>query len=141
MTSTRKQLILSALLSLTGTLGCAAYAANPSAQRDLFVGERVTIGRDTVTVQWDWTVHDLLGQRFARYAFATSTPGRAPIVIVDGTPRLNGLNLLRSMRAIDVQHIDMLWPSEAGLLYGGLATDGAIVIKTRTANTNRQPLP
>ena len=107
--------------------------SSPSARRDLFLGERVTIGRDTVTIQDNWTVHDLLGQRLARYAFARNTLGRGPLIVVDGTPRIVGLNLLRSMRASDVQHVDVLRPSEAGLLYGGLGVDGAIVIKTRTA--------
>ena len=126
-----KRAVLSALLSLINISGCATLPSSPSPGRNVLLGDRVTIGRDTVPVQHYWTVRDLLGQRLGRFSFALNTPGHGPLVVVDGRPEFDGMRWLLAMRATEVQHIDLLGTSEAAVLYGGVAAHGAIVIKTR----------
>ena len=131
MRNAHKRAVLSALLSLICISGCATLPSSPSPSRDLLLGDRVTIGRDTVPIQDYWTVRDLLGQRLGRFSFPMSMPGHGPLVVVDGRPEFDGMRWLRTMAATEVQHIDLLGTSEAALLYGGVAAHGAIVIKTR----------
>jgi hypothetical protein len=124
------QLARFTLLACVSSFGCAANPSVMFAPRELTLTDRVIVGRDTVAIRDYWSVVDLLAHRLARFSAGNSL-SRTPLVVVDGLPRSDGMESLRSIRAADVQQIELLWPAEAAQRYGGLGADGAIVIRSR----------
>jgi hypothetical protein len=141
MTMRSKQWLSVALAGFSlGTAACVTsspYTASKSAYDVVSMHDRVLIGRDTVVVNGPRTVLELLEGRVARFRFSENALGRSPLVVVDDVSLVDGLGVLSTMRASDVQRIDILWPTEAAFRYGNAGGSGAIVIRTRSA----RPLP
>lgn len=58
-----------------------------------------------------------------------------PLYVVDGVSIENGPAMLRVMRVCDVESIELLRPLDAFARYGLPAGGGAIVVRTRRADT------
>ena len=54
-----------------------------------------------------------------------------PLLIIDDVPMSAGIRLLADMRAEHSSSVTLLRPTDAVTLYGGRASGGAIIVKTR----------
>ena len=54
-----------------------------------------------------------------------------PLLIIDDVPMSAGIRLLADMRAEHTSSVTVLRPTDAVTLYGGRASGGAIIVKTR----------
>jgi len=127
-------------LSASGCMTAVPYTPTQSAYSAISNDERVMIDGDTVSVHSARTVMDLLESRVARFRFSANALGRTPLVVVDDVQLIEGLGALSGMRAMDVQRIRILWPTEAAFRYGSAGGNGAIVVTTRTGRASRNPV-
>src|SRR5262245_55787032 len=133
MTTRLKKWLSAALaglgLSTSGCMTTAPYTESKAAY-SVLDGNRIVIDRDTLSVHGAQTVLDLLETRTARFRFSSNALGRNPLVVVDDVQMAEGVSVLTTMRATDVQHVRILWPTEAAFRYGSAASNGAIVVTT-----------
>ena len=69
--------------------------------------------------------------RRLRPAWLRSRAGQAPTVIIDGSPQMGGLDVLRSYRARDIELLEYMNASDATNRFGTGYQGGAIQMTTR----------
>jgi hypothetical protein len=60
-----------------------------------------------------------------------SPQGASPVVVVDGSPQMGGLEQLRSFQAADVTALEYMSASDATTRFGTGYSGGAILVTTR----------
>ena len=134
MTTRIRQWLSAALagvgLSASGCMTTAPYTESKAAY-SVVNENRIVIDRDTLSVHSAQTVLDLLETRVARFRFSSNALGKAPLIVVDDVLLVEGVSVLSSMRATDVQRVSILWPTDAAFRYGSAGSNGAIVVTTK----------
>ncbi len=122
-----KRLTLAAFALVISLSGCAS--AGSSSGTSGRGGNPDQLTEEALLEHQSLDVYSVIQQLRPRWL---TSRGRGTIkVIVDGSPRMDGFQDLRSMRVSDVQEIEYLNASNATTRFGTGYDAGAIMIRTR----------
>ena len=118
-----------ATLALTvGLAGCASGGASSSANgARRGSSTRITQAELEPVMQLD--IFDAI--RRLRPNWLRSRGGQAPAVIIDGSPQMGGLDVLRSYQSADIEMLEYMSSSDATNRFGTGYQGGAILVTTR----------
>jgi hypothetical protein len=117
-----------ALLLTVPLASACTMAGSYSYQSDQPLGHHVLVDGVSVSSH-NSTLLELLMARSPFIRFL-GNPNTQPVVVVDGIKLIGSASRLGEVRATDVRSVKFVRPIDATFLYGGDASNGAIVIET-----------
>jgi hypothetical protein len=115
-----------ALLALAlGTSGCASGGGGSSTPR----GSTTHIIESELQSMQQLSVYDAIGR--LRPNWLRSRSGVQPAVMMDGNRQAGGMDVLRSLRVVDVQELRYMSASDATTRYGTGFDGGAILVTSK----------
>jgi hypothetical protein len=122
-----KRLVLVSFALVIGLSGCASSGGSSGTSGR--GGDPNQLTEEALLEHQSLDVYSVIQQLRPRWL---TSRGRGTIkVIVDGSPRMDGFQDLRSMRVSDVQEIEYLNAANATTRFGTGYDAGAIMIRTR----------